>query len=643
MLTPSKRLFDHLQIGRFGLVGLINTGLGYAVIVIALALGAGDVPANAAGYAAGLGASYFLNSRWTLGGGAPLGWGSAARYAAVFAIAYAANLAIVLLAGQLGYREDPLVHLIAVVAYSTLFYAGMVTFVSDDRPIMSWRNIVRGRWPEILMLATLAAAWWAMRSIPVSHDIVWQMWIARQLLGGATLYQDILEVNPPLWFWLALPVQKAAQVLGMAPQKAIVSAIFIYAVVAQLLFAALIAELSPRRRAWLLAVGAIAAIILPLKEFAQREQIALIAAIPYCALAARRAEGRDVPWWLAAAIGLFSAVGFALKHYFIAPLVVLELWVLWRRRPAWHPFRPELLMLLAAALLYAAAMYVWAPAYMSTMVPMVTLACFGYESTLQFQLLNPFVFFWVIGGCILFVLRSPLRPLTAASIVATVGFAFSYFVQQKGFNYHTLPATGLLFLAFGSMLPVDGGKRVSTWLIACATAVPIVFAKGSGLYRNWNEEVITALLSDTKRGTPVMMFSAHPSSMWPMVENQGYVWPSRHFGMWMLAAFAKQMKVDGQLSPPMQELAREVRAQTVVDLQCHPPEVIIVHDTARSKASGIDIIAFFSQDEEFRRFFANYVTGRVAMHHSLNQKFTSYIKRPGWQPAAPAAGCRTVH
>ena len=49
-------------------------------------------------------------------------------------------------------------------------------------------------------------------------DVIWQMWVARQLLGGTELYSQINEVNPPLWFWMAVPVEAAAQALGISRQ-----------------------------------------------------------------------------------------------------------------------------------------------------------------------------------------------------------------------------------------------------------------------------------------------------------------------------------------------------------------------------------------------------------------------------------------
>jgi hypothetical protein len=36
-------------------------------------------------------------------------------------------------------------------------------------------------------------------------DLLWRLYIAEGLLNGKVMYRDLLEVNPPLWFWAALP------------------------------------------------------------------------------------------------------------------------------------------------------------------------------------------------------------------------------------------------------------------------------------------------------------------------------------------------------------------------------------------------------------------------------------------------------
>ena len=44
----------------------------------------------------------------------------------------------------------------------------------------------------------------------VDADVSWQLWAAHQLNGGARLYRDINEINPPLWFWMGMPVDGLA-------------------------------------------------------------------------------------------------------------------------------------------------------------------------------------------------------------------------------------------------------------------------------------------------------------------------------------------------------------------------------------------------------------------------------------------------
>ena len=486
-----------------------------------------------------------------------------------------------------------------------------------------------------------------MRHLPLGRDIAWQMWIARQLIGGASLYHDILETNPPLWFWLAVPVQRLAERFEILPQDALIGAVFGYIALAQLLFARLIADLEARRRAWLLVATAIAVIFVPIADFAQREHLVLIAAIPYCALVACRAEERVVPWWLAVAVGLLAAVTFALKHYFVAPLLLLEVWILWRLRREWNPFRPELLALVGAATLYAASLYLCSAAYLTTIVPMLKLAYSAYGRPLRVQLINPNTIFWILGALLVYGLRAIRDSLTMAYAVAVVGFVVCYFIQHKGFSYHAIPATGLLFIILGILLPMQHQARTSSVLyvgtmsiLGLVLTIPLVV----GLYVTLTREepsVIKDLLRGTPRGSSVIMLTADPSRIWPMVENQGYVWPSRYFGMWMLPAFAEEIRTKGKLSLPMQELAREVRAQTLMDLKCNPPEIIIIHDLPSLRAKGIDTLGFFSQEHEFLQFFANYdsaKTGKLG-----GEPVTSFVRRPGWRPSTPAEGCRKIY
>jgi len=132
--TRSNRPPERLRILRFGIVGLVNTALGYAVILTGLALGWGDIASNAAGYAAGLLAGFLLNRRWTFRSSGNANIGEGRRYALVFLGAYGANLAVLSLARSLGFVESPIAQLAGLCSYSILFYLGSSRYVFVSRP-----------------------------------------------------------------------------------------------------------------------------------------------------------------------------------------------------------------------------------------------------------------------------------------------------------------------------------------------------------------------------------------------------------------------------------------------------------------------------------------------------------------------------
>ncbi len=77
-------------------------------------------------------------------------------------------------------------------------------------------------YPMWILAGLAISTWYFMRHIQLTHDVVWQFWVARQMLGGTRLYSEIWEVNPPLWFWAAMPVQWLATQCEIAWQELLI-------------------------------------------------------------------------------------------------------------------------------------------------------------------------------------------------------------------------------------------------------------------------------------------------------------------------------------------------------------------------------------------------------------------------------------
>lgn len=114
------------QIIRFGLVGVLNTSITIASIVLLTWLGMHAVPANAIGFALGLANSFYLNRQFTFAGAKN---SSVLPFLVSFSIAYLANLLVVLVAVQI-VPSYPLVSQAAgMLTYNVLFFLLMKVWV----------------------------------------------------------------------------------------------------------------------------------------------------------------------------------------------------------------------------------------------------------------------------------------------------------------------------------------------------------------------------------------------------------------------------------------------------------------------------------------------------------------------------------
>ena len=118
---------------RFGVVGVVNTVLGVAIIFAAKAfLGLGDLAANLLGYGLGLVCSFVLNRSWTFrheGRAFAAFW----RFGVAFAVAYVLNLVTVFGLRDAMAVNSYLAQAGGVIPYTISFYLLSVYFVFPAR------------------------------------------------------------------------------------------------------------------------------------------------------------------------------------------------------------------------------------------------------------------------------------------------------------------------------------------------------------------------------------------------------------------------------------------------------------------------------------------------------------------------------
>lgn len=467
--------------------------------------------------------------------------------------------------------------------------------------------------PEILFCLVAASALVAMHRIPITHDVVWQFWVARQLTHGAVLYQDIWEINPPLWFWSAVPIHYLATWLHVPPLRLLVIAVVGAGALSALLTGYLAQIKSPTARFATMLLSFWLAVVMPIYDFGQREQLALIGALPYVALIARRSTDEAIPTSLALLAGLMAAYGFALKHYFVAIPILLEIWLFLRNPGQWRAVRSETMVVAAVALAYGWAVIVFAPDFFNRAIPMVRTAYQGYESPWSVMLFRPWVLIWTFIAAFFFVFGGAFgkkaNPLVSTLLISAFGFAFAYFLQRKGWLYHSVPVTGAATLALGMRLGMADLRRVIPISAgSMIIALPLLIPSVTGAYFNLLRAKIDPILSTFPKGSRIFIATADPMWGWPTIEDHGFIWSSRLSAYWMIPAIAHGELI-GPNPAPLRALGAQMQQEAALEIQCSSPALILFERIGNYyyQPRAFDVRAFFLRRSDIRSYLeSNY-------------------------------------
>lgn len=488
-------------------------------------------------------------------------------------------------------------------------------------------------------LAVLLAAGLAVQmSTYLNHDVAYLLYTVGQLLDGATLYRDIIDVNPPLVWYQALPSVVVARALDVS--EITTFRIYIIALIAISLFLSNIVlgrlledEPAETRHILLFAI----ALFLTLwgVDFGQREHVMTILVMPYILLTAAVARGTRLSWPTAVAIGFCAGFGVALKPYFLLLPVLLELYLMAgsRRWMTWT--RPEALTLGILVTAYIAFIAAFTPEYFTHMLPIGLEVYWAYNgepasvfTALAWRVAIPLPVIVLLSAG----RHRPVPQLQWVFGIAAAALAVSGVAQFKGWSYHVYPtfvvlATWALFLV-ATRLAVDAGQgRSIRWgrlgtvsLSAAVLVVPIcitmlqfpVLVFGLGQYVRPVETWVT-LIEEHAADDSIFAFSSKIAPMFPAVNYSGAEWASRSGALWMLPAVMRTRAAETG-SPPaamarLDEIEAYQRELVIEDLLQWRPALVFVDIESRKQAFrdiDLDYLEYFLSDPRFASLWSEY-------------------------------------
>lgn len=478
--------------------------------------------------------------------------------------------------------------------------------------------------PLPVIAASAVAAFGIHIFVPINHDVAWIMEGAGRLLDGGRFGRDIVDMNPPLAWWLSTIPAELARLTGIG----ITAALTLFVIAVGLASIGLTAGvLSVSRfdavlRFRVLSVFAVVGFLGVGADFGQREHLMMFFAMPYVIAAACRLNKDIIPPKFAFAIGLFSAIGFCLKPFFLALPLFIEILIAIRTRSLTRWLRAEFLAIPGVGALYVAAVFVYAPDYLFGNAPDAMSNYWAYNDPFVSVLPAIFATFGISLVAYLLVVGSQRKHtgiLTIVLFVASAASALAALCQMKTWSYHLEPVFVFGALAFFAYVPAAEVKAqkfvyralpVIVLLSACAGSIFQLF---DTVQPNGTAANVNRLASVFERfagpGGYVYAITTLVQDVHPAVIESETRWPAKMGCLYLLPAKFRKNEVAPSHWPKIEDAARRQVRQVVADLERTTPAVILVdyRQTRISGATGDDYLNYFAKDARFRHLWRQYI------------------------------------
>ena len=198
-----------------------------------------------------------------------------------------------------------------------------------------------------------------------------------------------------------------------------------------------------------------------------------------------------------------------------------------------------------------------------------------------------------------------MAEVAASLTVAAVAFAAIYFVQSKGWAYHSIPLIGCGSLGLAALLAeADKPSRILRIASPAVLLFPLILSAEETSHPIYPGPDLIAATSGLASGDAVGFLVTESAVPWSVTLQSGYRYASRYDGFWMLGAInSEERRRIGD--PRLAALGRQIVDDTIDDFTCMPPRRIIV-SRPRKAEDAFDILPFFLRDPRFGRLLSHY-------------------------------------
>jgi hypothetical protein len=445
----------------------------------------------------------------------------------------------------------------------------------------------RSVWPWVLIALVYVVAILLRQVVPLNTDVSWLLTVGERVLDGQRLYLDIVEINPPMAVLAYLPGIALARALGLNPKIVIDIQVFLLTAASLLATARLLAFSAKLEKVrWVpLAIWATAVLtILPMYVFGQREHIATLTFLPALAGYALRCNREPLPLWALLIAGAGAGVTLAFKPFFAAPVILCILLSALCARSWRVLFSPENVIAAALVIAFSAYTYIAYPEYFTLTYPLVRDTYLSWSMPWSVVMFNAATLTWGMAVVLILLVsrKTKLDSVVWVALLASIGFTISFFLQRRGWAYHSYPMLAVVLLALGyAMAGLTNTKQGERGVDITVVSVLIAIFMFASQWFNATVYIgpIEAAVTDLKRHPRVLMLSGEAAIGHPLVRTLGGVWVSRQENLW-IREFVRLTRENNKFDPATDAklnayLALE-RKWLIEDFQKLPPDVILI-------------------------------------------------------------------
>lgn len=328
----------------------------------------------------------------------------------------------------------------------------------------------------VFLIATIFISYFLQNQMFLSADVSYLLHVTKQLINGGTYFKDFFETNPPMILYLYLPVCFLQKTLHISIENALRFVIILEASISLITCYFLLKRIFKRHEfyqvfALLIAISFVL-FYQPAYQFGQREHIFMIVMLPYTFLVLLNIEGKKVHCLIKWALSFFVAMGLALKPFFLFPFILIEFYIIYRKRSLFAFVRTEPLIILSVLLIYSLSIFIFHPNYFKYMLPFIgSFYFFGYQDSWFDVFFNYVTTFCAMSVAIYFLFRKAdkQRTLTTVLLLAMLGMVLAFMVPRMIWSYHVMPAIGfatiLLTYYFVEILKTSANAAIKRhWL-----------------------------------------------------------------------------------------------------------------------------------------------------------------------------------